>query len=121
MTQGSIRRVTTLRLPTLLRFAREGVAPVETRGGVANLSYIKRQVPLPETADELCAVARDVKAEVRDIRLGALAREGEIKRLSASGELAKYRMVHFATHGVLAGQLDGTHEPGLILTPPDKA
>jgi CHAT domain len=30
-------------------------------------------------------------------------------------------MVHFATHGVLAGQLDGTHEPGLILTPPNKA
>ena len=30
-------------------------------------------------------------------------------------------MLHFATHGVLAGQLDGTHEPGLILTPPDEA
>ena len=30
-------------------------------------------------------------------------------------------MLHFATQGVLAGQLDGTHEPGLILTPPDKA
>jgi CHAT domain-containing protein len=29
--------------------------------------------------------------------------------------------VHFATHGALAGQLDGTHEPGLILTPPDAA
>ena len=77
--------------------------------------------PLPETADELCAVAQDVKADARDIRLGAQATEREIKRLSASGELAKYRMVHFATHGVLAGQLDGTHEPGLILTPPDKA
>ena len=76
---------------------------------------------MPETADELCAVAQDVKADARDIRLGAQATEREIKRLSASGELAKYRMVHFATHGVLAGQLDGTHEPGLILTPPDKA
>jgi CHAT domain-containing protein len=30
-------------------------------------------------------------------------------------------MLHFATHGVLAGRLDGTHEPGLILTPPEKA
>ena len=28
-------------------------------------------------------------------------------------------MVHFATHGVLAGELEGTHEPGLILTPPE--
>ena len=78
------------------------------------------QVPLPETADELCAVAQDVKAEASDIRLGAQATEREVKRLSASGELAKYRMVHFATHGVLAGQLDGTHEPGLILTPPER-
>ena len=79
------------------------------------------QVPLPETADELCAVAQDVRAEARDIHLGAQATEHEIKQLSADGELAKYRMLHFATHGVLAGQLDGTDEPGLILTPPDKA
>jgi CHAT domain-containing protein len=75
-------------------------------------------VPLPETADELCAVAEDVKAQTsRDILLGAKATEREIKRLSAAGELTKYRMVHFATHGVLAGELKGTHEPGLILTP----
>ena len=102
--------------------ARGGVLRVEIRGGLADVSHIRGQVPLPETADELCAVAQDVKAVVsRDIRLGAQATEREIKRLSASGELAKYRMVHFATHGTLAGQLSGTHEPGLILTPPDKA
>jgi len=92
------------------------------RGSLADVSHIKGQVPLPETADELCAVAQDVKAVVaRDVRLGAQATEREIKRLSASGELAKYRMVHFATHGTLAGQLSGTDEPGLILTPPDRA
>jgi CHAT domain-containing protein len=44
-----------------------------------------------------------------------------VKRLSDAGDLAKYRMVHFATHGTLAGELTGTHEPGLILTPPDTA
>ena len=101
---------------------RAGPLLVEMRGGLANVSVIKRQVPLPETADELCAVARDVKAEAgRDILLGAKATEREVKRFSVSGELAKYRMVHFATHGVLAGKLDGAHEPGLILTPPGKA
>jgi len=57
----------------------------------------------------------------RDIRLGAQATESERKRLSASGELAKYRIVRFATHGVLAGQLDGAHAPGLILTPPQQS
>ena len=100
---------------------RGGALRVETRGVLADLAHIRRQEPLPETADELCAVAQDVKAEARDIRLGAQATEREVKRLSASGELAKYRTVHFATHGVLAGQMVGTREPGLILTPPDKA
>src|SRR5262245_1662739 len=38
-----------------------------------------------------------------------------------SGELTKYRMVHFATHGTLAGELRGTHEPGLLLIPPETA
>ena len=100
---------------------RSGVAGVETRGGIVNLADIKEQVPLPETADELCAVADRVNAEPRDIHLGTKATEREVKQLSASGELAKYRMVHFATHGTLAGELKGTHEPGLILTPPPTA
>jgi CHAT domain-containing protein len=30
-------------------------------------------------------------------------------------------MVHFATHGTLAGEFKGTHEPGLILMPPETA
>jgi CHAT domain-containing protein len=62
-----------------------------------------------------------MKAEAHDVRLGANATEREVKRLSARGELAHYRIVHFATHGALAGQLDGAHEPGLILTPPATA
>src|SRR5262249_39249263 len=56
----------------------------------------------------------------RDIHLGNRATEQAVKRLSSSGELGKYRIVHFATHGALAGQLDGTHEPGLILNPPEQ-
>ena len=87
---------------------RASVARVETRGGLADLAHLKAQVPLPETADELCDVAQDAKADLaRDIRLGAGATEREIRRLSASGELAKYRMVHFTTHGTLAGEAQG--------------
>src|SRR5262249_45292078 len=90
--------------------------PVETRG-LANTAYIKMQTPLPATADELCAVAQGVKAERSDIHLGAQATEHEVKRLSEARGLAKYRMVHFATHGALAGELGKGYEPGLILTP----
>ncbi len=104
-----------------LRGLRGGVVPVTTRGGLADLAHLKMQTPLPETADELCAVARDLGADTGEMRLGARASEREIKALSASGALAQYRIVHFATHGTLAGQLTGTTEPGLILTPPNEA
>ena len=100
---------------------RRGVRPLKLREGLADVAQIRFQVPLPETADELCGVARDLGVGDADIRLGALATETEIKRLSDAGELAKYRVVHFATHGALAGQVGGDSEPGLLLTPPDQA
>jgi tetratricopeptide (TPR) repeat protein/CHAT domain-containing protein len=100
---------------------RRGVLPLELRRGLADVAQIRIQVPLPETADELCAVARDLRVSGDEIRLGARATEAEIKRLSEAGELSKYRIIHFATHGALAGQVSGNSEPGLLLTPPDTA
>ncbi len=89
--------------------------------GLAKPIAIRMQSPLPETADELCAVARDLRVDPADIQLGAKATEQMVKALSKSGRLAQYRIVHFATHGTLAGELDGTSEPGLLLTPPEAA
>jgi CHAT domain-containing protein len=100
---------------------RRGVLPLTLRGGLADVTEIRLQVPLPETADELCAVARDLSVTGDEIRLGERATETEIKRLSETGELSKYRVVHFATHGALAGQVSGKSEPGLLLTPPAAA
>jgi tetratricopeptide (TPR) repeat protein len=100
---------------------RRGVLPLDLRRGFADVTQIRMQVPLPETADELCAVARDLRVDSKDIWLGARATETEIKRLSEAGELSKYRIIHLATHGALAGQVSGNSEPGLLLTPPDKA
>jgi CHAT domain-containing protein/tetratricopeptide (TPR) repeat protein len=100
---------------------RRGVLPLSLRNGVADAGQILSQVPLPETADELCAVAGDLGASDKDVWLGNRATEAEIKRLSEEGELAKYRIIHFATHGALAGQVGGNSEPGLILTPPKTA
>jgi CHAT domain-containing protein len=77
---------------------------------------------LPETAEEVCGVASILGVDPRThVYIGEDARETAIKRLSDEGELAKYKIVHFATHGALAGQLSPAAEPGLILTPPDKA
>ena len=58
---------------------RNGVTQIETRGGLANVSLIRQQAPLPETADELCAVARDIGADVGEMRLGARAGLGNPK------------------------------------------
>jgi CHAT domain-containing protein len=41
--------------------------------------------------------------------------------MSEQGRLASYRIVHFATHGLIAGELKGLAEPALVLTPPAEA
>lgn len=93
-----------------------------TGGG---LDAVRRQWPLPETADELCRVAGFAQATANDVVIGAEATETRIKQLSAGGRLADARIVHFATHGLLAGEtaqfLADKVEPSLMLTPPDAA
>ena len=59
------------------------------------------------------------------MHLGESATERTIKTLSASGELARRRYVHFATHGLLANESEdvaqAAAEPALLLTPPQRA
>jgi CHAT domain-containing protein len=93
---------------------RRSVQKVATRGGRADLEHLKSQMPLHDTADELCAVAEDLRLTPEDIFLGAKATESTLKKL----DLTQYRVIHFATHGTVAGEIEGTSEPGLILTPP---
>jgi CHAT domain-containing protein len=112
-------RTTWQRAATLLE-RRRSVARVTTRGGRADLDHLRSQSPLHNTADELCAVARDLTLAPDDILLGARATEAAMKKLSREGKLAGYRVVHFATHGTLSGDIEGTNEPGLILTPPNE-
>jgi CHAT domain-containing protein/tetratricopeptide (TPR) repeat protein len=113
----------TLRERVASLFKPRAAADVFARGtrGAIQVADIRRQLPLPETADELCDVAIDLRVDPsKYVYLGARATEAEIKRLSDSGDLAKHRIVQFATHGFIAGDLTGASEPGLLLTPPDK-
>ena len=91
---------------------------VTASADLADIEHIRSQPPLPETADELCAVARQLGTSANDVLLGVEATETLIKKLSKEGKLADYRVVHFATHGAVVGEIDGLNEPGLILTPP---
>jgi CHAT domain-containing protein/tetratricopeptide (TPR) repeat protein len=98
-------------------------------GALAEVAALRRQPPLPETADELCAVARLLGAPDTAVYLGAAATERRIKAMSASGALGEARFVHFATHGLLAAESErvarategGRAEPALVLTPPAQA
>lgn len=79
----------------------------------ANLASLPR---LPDTADELksIAVAMQAKGD-KVVQLGAAASEENV----LSADLAKYRVVAFATHGLVAGELDGLTQPALALSAPD--
>jgi CHAT domain-containing protein len=70
--------------------------------------------PLPDTADELRAVAEKLGAAAGDLHLGSDATETAVKRTA----LADYRVVYFATHGLVAGDVAGLGEPALALTLP---
>jgi CHAT domain-containing protein/tetratricopeptide (TPR) repeat protein len=97
------------------------------RGGLGNVEELRRQPPLPETADELCQVARarGVTDPDRVVNLGERATVARVKALSADGTLARSRIVHFATHGLVAGETalfaKNLAEPSLLLTPPEVA
>ena len=95
------------------------------RGGAVDIGLLKRQAPLPETADELCQVAKTLGATEEAVFLGDRAREADVKRLSEAGQLKQAKILHFATHGLLADEtsqlLDNRAEPSLILTPPEQA
>jgi len=69
---------------------------------------------LPDTADELNAVAKDLGVSDSDIHLGTDASETTVKRAN----LADYSIVYFATHGLVAGDVKGVAEPSLVLSIP---
>ena len=102
-----------------------GALPTFYRSGLANVEVVRSQYPLPETAQELCEVGQSIGAHEGAIRLGDKATEKAIKALSADGTLANARVVHFATHGLLAAETEfmatSKTEPALILSPPDRA
>lgn len=62
-------------------------------------------------------MARTLKAAPDRLWLQQRATESQVKQL----DLSRYRTLAFATHGMMAGEIPGTSEPGLILSPPKTA
>ena len=73
---------------------------------------------LPDTADEIRAIAQLLgMPENEGVFLNHRANESEVKTRS----LADRRILAFATHGLVAGDLDGLDQPALALTAPEVA
>jgi CHAT domain-containing protein/tetratricopeptide (TPR) repeat protein len=69
---------------------------------------------LADSADELKAIAQKLGAPASDIRLREQATETNVKYAT----LSDYRIVYFATHGLVAGDIKGLGEPSLALSLP---
>ncbi len=81
----------------------------------ANLGLLPR---LEDTGDELKSIAAALEADPSKVLyLGKDANEKTVKGL----DLSRFRIVAFATHGLIPGDLDGLTQPALALTAPEVA
>lgn len=99
---GSVRK---LRLLTTLPDANEAVAN----------DPFRLLAPLPDTLLELKEIAQVLGSDnEQSLYLGRRASEGNAKRSA----LNSYRIVAFATHGLIPGELSGLDQPALALANP---
>jgi CHAT domain-containing protein len=79
----------------------------------ADLAMLPR---LPDTAEELKSIAVALEADPSKVlNLGKEANEAKIKSLDLSG----FKIIAFATHGLVPGELNGLTQPALALSAPD--
>lgn len=97
--------------PALSGYAADGAAsrgiPSSLRDGLSSLS------PLPDTETELRALAEVLGKDGSSLLLGVDATEQRL----ANADPGQYRILAFATHAVMAGEVPGLSEPAVILTP----
>jgi len=93
-------------IPNLLR------SIVGASRSIVAVDVLSRMAELPETADELKQVSDILGGSKQDLYLRDKATETIVKSLP----LNKYNVVHFATHGLMAGDFQGLFEPALVMT-----
>jgi len=73
---------------------------------------------LPETRDEILAMAKVLNADIsKDVFLGADANEVSVR----GANLIDRRVIAFSTHGLVPGELSGLDSPALALSAPELA
>ena len=89
------------------------------RGTQIDIRSLAEYLPqLPGTRDEVQAIAKALQVDSSDIKLGPAATVTAVK----NAKLDQYHIVYFATHGLVAGDLEkfakGKIEPALVLSIP---
>lgn len=84
--------------------------------GVVNVSALRQMARLPGTATELAAMRTALGASPASVMTGAQATETNVR----AAKLGDTRIIALATHGLMAGEVEGAAEPGLVFTPPAK-
>lgn len=87
------------------------------RGTKADIEQVRSLPELPETSEELKRIAAYLRAPEDKIYLRERASETVLKNT----DLTNSRVVAFATHGLVGGEISGLAEPALVLSPPDEA
>ncbi len=109
--EGDSAAATVTRGMPLKRRAAPHTEDVDT----AELTMLPR---LPDTREELMSVAKTLDVDpTKALYLGKDANEQNVETL----DLSHYRIVYFATHGLVPGDVDGLTQPALALTAPDIA
>ncbi len=87
-------------------------APTTEQADSAELAMLPR---LPDTAEEVRSIARALHADPdKDVFVGTAANERAVKTMA----LGDRRVIAFATHGLVPGDLNGLSEPALALSAP---
>jgi len=85
------------------------------RGGEANPTSLRALPRLPGTCREVRTLGAALQAPASNIVLGLAADEPGVRRHPV---LSSARVIAFATHGLVSGDLGGLAQPALALTPP---
>jgi CHAT domain-containing protein/tetratricopeptide (TPR) repeat protein len=92
-----------------------GLVKVEKRDEMTSVD-LSVLPPLPDTRKEVNEIARALQADPdQDVFTGKAATEARVKSL----DLANYKVIAFATHGLIPGDLDGLEQPALALSSPE--
>lgn len=86
-------------------------SPKTSKVSSAELALLPR---LPDTSSEILDIAKVLNADSSDI---FLQRNASVKKVMTT-DLSNRKIVMFATHGLVPGELDGLSQPALALSTP---